>query len=69
MKDVIALKYKNNDDMILIQFSHSFHRMYSRDEFESILEVWDSYDSFAGLTDEYIYLIPSEELKHFDVIE
>lgn len=69
MKDLIALKFKSNDDMILIRFSHSFYRFYSKEEFESILHIWNSYGSFAGLDEQYIYLIPNDELKQFDIIE
>lgn len=69
MKELLAIGYKSNADMILVKFTSSFHRMYSKEEFESILDIWNSYGSFAGLDEQYIYLIPSEELKHFDILE
>lgn len=69
MKELIALGYKSNADMILVKFTSNFHRMYSKEEFESILHIWNDYGSFAGIDEQYIYLIPNDELKQFDAIE
>lgn len=69
MKELIVIGYKSNADMILVKFTSNFHRFYSKEEFESILHIWNEYGSFAGLDEQCIYLIPNDELKQFDVIE
>lgn len=69
MKELIAVEYKSNADMILVKFTSNFHRFYSKEEFEAMLHIWNDYGSFAGLDEQYIYLISNEELKQFDLIE